>query len=169
MNIESIKISELSIRSKQSIGAIFLYEASLLEKKLTADLGGLISHQFSILVAGNLPNWEKDGVGLVVNGRGDDLDEANKLVFGDDNIILDLIDFSTEIALSCMYTSDFDRSTVFLIRCIEVIKKMPHNEIMLMKDFSDFDAMHAPDWGPVISAEKFFTLKQKHIPLVANF
>lgn len=166
MNMDSNEINILSIRAKQSIGAILLYEAALIEKVLTPDLGKLILHLFSVLSEKNLPHWERNGAVLSINGRGDALDEISRLIFGSNEFILDLIDFSTEIGLSCMYKSDFDTANIFLKKCIEVIKNTPRAKSILKIDISDFDSMQALDWGATISAEHLSKLKQKHMPLI---
>ena len=111
----------------------------------------LVTHLFAAAVSDNLPNWNKIGADLVLNGRGDPIPrDVIKAV--PSNVASDferLVSYSVEIGTVCLFCASTHEPVDFLNTCISILDD--HNIEIQFREQYDAYCNETPCWGEPIS------------------
>ncbi|WP_320200699.1 hypothetical protein RMR16_025115 (plasmid) [Agrobacterium sp. rho-13.3] len=145
-------LKSLTIRSMQALGGLIVHHFFSKQGNINKDIEILVLHQLSILIKDNLLEWENMGATLPINGRGDPVPEDFKGIDKKLNgIASQAIDYSTEIGLCSLYTSDHRESLFFLLKLLSVTDLAEKNII----DATTLDLLpKGSGWGSTISTEE---------------
>lgn len=146
-------LTSLTVRSMQALGGLIVHHFFRKEGEINKEIEALVLHQISALIKDNLLEWEKMGATLPINGRGDpppeDFKEIDEKLNG---LASQVIDYSTEIGLCSLYTSDHSESLFFLLKLLN-ITGLAETKII---DAVTLDLLPKGNgWGPTISAEEY--------------
>ncbi|MFD1838158.1 hypothetical protein [Paracidovorax cattleyae] len=143
----------LTTRSLQALGGLITHQFFKEKGKMTKDTDALVLHQLSILIQDNLLEWENVGATLPINGRGDPVPESFKKIDQELNgLASQVTDYSTEIGLCALYTSDHSESRSFLLQLLSATNLTNRESI----DAAILNLLPRGDgWGPTISQEEY--------------
>ncbi|BFO57071.1 hypothetical protein [Acidovorax sacchari] len=154
-------LKTLTTRSLQALGGLITHQFFKEKGKINKDISALVLHQLSTLVEENILNWETIGATLPINGRGDPVPEAFKKIDQElKGLASQVTDYSTEIGLCALYTSDHSESRSFLLRLLSVTN---------LANCESIDAVilnllpRGDGWGPTISQEEYTIITRNFV------
>lgn len=119
------KIKRMTTQQKQ-VFAAKCFSKYCEEKGITHKfIDELIEHLISIENFENIVDWERKGGQLQLTGRGDELPKSlNSIVsLKDRSTFIELIDTVVEVGIVDMYGEETEKPRLFLVKCIDILKK----------------------------------------------
>lgn len=153
------KLQYLSIRGKQAYAALCLVQFCAAKRITHVSITQLVEHLLSILVADNLPDWERKGACIELTGRGDPLPVAVKEVVPEHlrQTFCCLVDSVVEVGIINMYGATNEEPFRFLYQCMNILEKNGV-KLPLLEDvlgLIDRGQQESNGWGNPINDEEY--------------
>ena len=123
MNIA--KYVGMTNRQLQIYAAVCVWEYCNSLRISHESIGELLRHLVGLASAENLPDWEQNGCGLAITGRGDPIPEDVMAMVPVDceRSFLEMIEFSVEVGIVDMYGATTYEPERFVGRCIAILEE----------------------------------------------
>ena len=119
-----VALHRMNIRQLQLCAAVCLWKYCNVRQISHGAIDELIRHLVSIATAECLPDWEQDGGGLEITGRGDPIGDHIMAVVPEEDrqLIFELIECCVEVGLVDMYGATTGQPASFAARCLAIIE-----------------------------------------------
>ena len=159
------KLNGLSIRKLQAIAALCLAQFCRAYNIRHPAIEELVEHLLRLLISNNLPNWDSEGAGLELAGRGDPMPTALEVIIPQPvaHSFRHFVEHAVEVGLVCMY----GRTTDEPLKILEQTGvEAPDVDDLFKAESNDSEK---EGWGRPVSSTDYERVRARYLTIWQDF
>lgn len=166
------ELEDLSIRELQAMAALCLVQYCRAHRIRHPAIEELVEHLLRMLISNHLPNWEREGACLDLNGRGDPMPRTLEPMLLRDMVNqFDLLAHSVvEVGIVNVYGQTDDQPLRFLEQCLSILEEA-NVEPPDLEDLFNAENGHPENdrWGRPISSAEYERVRARYLSIWQDF